>query len=177
MKFVLIIIFYMQLSIAFSKENKLFWNGHDWNNITKLADKDMNNVYRIKSAYLNGLLDGRLNYYLKVWVKDEFLADNVFGETVDYLSNRELIKNIDFFYQDRLNLYIPLPSAVIPLLPYTEAEPIERNITIQTLDRNAEPYPFNGDLKIDVRGVHMRRVHRDLKGLRGASGLASQPRT
>ena len=124
MKFVLIIIFYMQLSIAFSKENKLFWNGHDWNNITKLADNDMNNVYRIKSAYLNGLLDGRLNYYLKVWVKDEFLADNVFGETVDYLSNRELIKNIDFFYQDRLNLYIPLPSAVIISNMYAERVPI-----------------------------------------------------
>ena len=123
-EFVLIIIFYMQISIAFSKENKLFWNGHDWNNITKLADNDMNNVYRIKSAYLNGLLDGRLNYYLKVWVKDEFLADNVFGETVDYLSNRELIKNIDFFYQDRLNLYIPLPSAVIISNMYAERVPV-----------------------------------------------------
>ena len=32
------------------------------------------------------------------------LADDVFIETVDYLSNRELIKNLDFFYQDRLNL-------------------------------------------------------------------------
>ena len=84
----------------------------------------MNNIYRIKSAYLNGLLDGRLNYYLKVWVKDEFLADNVFGETVDYLSNRELIKNIDFFYQDRLNLYIPLPSAVIISNMYAERVPI-----------------------------------------------------
>ena len=124
MKLVLIIIFYLQLSIAFSKQNKLFWNGYDWNNITKLTDNDMNNIHRIKSAYLNGLLDGRLNYYLKVWVKDEFLADNVFGETVDYLSNRELIKNIDFFYQDRLNLYIPLPSAVIISNMYAERVPI-----------------------------------------------------
>ena len=124
MKFVLIIILYFQLSIALSKENKLFWNGHDWNNIAKMTNNDMNNVYRIKSAYLNGLLDGRLNYYLKVWVKDEFLADNVFGETVDYLSNRELIKNIDFFYQDRLNLYIPLPSAVIISNMYAERVPI-----------------------------------------------------
>ena len=124
MKFVVVIILYLQLSIAFGKENKLFWNGYDWNNITKLTDNDMNNVYRIKSAYLNGLLDGRLNYYLKVWVKDEFLADNVFGETVDYLSNRELIKNIDFFYQDRLNLYIPLPSAVIISNMYAERVPV-----------------------------------------------------
>ena len=35
-------------------------------------------------------------------------------------------------------------------LPFS-AEPISRNISIQTLDRNAEPYPFNGDLKIDIR--------------------------
>ena len=98
MKLVLIIIFYLQLSIAFSKQNKLFWNGYDWNNITKLTDNDMNNIpSRIKSAYLNGLLDGRLNYYLKVWVKDEIFADNVFGETVDYLSNRELIKTLISF--------------------------------------------------------------------------------
>ena len=124
MKFVLILTFYLPLSITFCKENKLFWNGYDWNNITKLTNNDMNNVYRIKSAYLNGLLDGRLNYYLKVWVKDEFLADNVFGETVDYLSNRELIKNIDYFYQDRLNLYIPLPSAVIISNMYAERVPI-----------------------------------------------------
>jgi len=30
-------------------------------------------------------------------------------------------------------------------------EVIERNISIQTLDRNADPYPFNGDLKVDLR--------------------------
>ena len=35
-------------------------------------------------------------------------------------------------------------------LPFSP-EPIARNISIQTLDRNAEPYPFNGDLKIDIR--------------------------
>ena len=42
MKFVLIIILYFQLSIALSKENKLFWNGHDWNmpNISSAQDWD-----------------------------------------------------------------------------------------------------------------------------------------
>ena len=124
MKLTLFTILILKLSITFCKENKLFWNGYDWNNITSLTDNDMKSVYRIKSAYLNGLLDGRLNYYLKVWVKDEFLADNVFNETVDYLSNRELIRNIDYFYQDRLNLYIPLPSAVIISNMYAERVPI-----------------------------------------------------
>ena len=120
MKFILFIFLNIPLTFIFCKENKLFWNGHDWNNIVKLSDGDSKIIYRIKSAYLSGLLDGRLNYYLKVWVKDEFLADNVFSETVDYLSNRELIKNIDFFYQDRLNIYIPLPSAVIISNMYAE---------------------------------------------------------
>ena len=35
-------------------------------------------------------------------------------------------------------------------LPFS-AEPISRNLTIQTLDKNADPYPFNGDLKLNIR--------------------------
>ena len=67
----------------------------------------------MKTAYLHGALDGRLYGYLKTWAKDQGLADDVFGETVDYLSNRELIKNIDYFYQDPLNSYIPVPAAIL----------------------------------------------------------------
>ena len=108
-----------------SKENQLFWDGHDWNRISKKSKNDPSNTFRIKTAYLHGALDGRLNSYFKVWVKDQYLADDVFGETVDYLSNRELIKNIDFFYQDRLNLYIPVPSAIIIANMYAERVPIK----------------------------------------------------
>ncbi|MEC7985673.1 MAG: hypothetical protein VX278_10955 [Myxococcota bacterium] len=35
-------------------------------------------------------------------------------------------------------------------LPFS-AEPISRNITVQTLDQNAEPLAFDGDLKLNVR--------------------------
>ena len=41
------------------------------------------------------------------------IADNVFSETVDYLTIRELIKNIDHFYKDPVNSYIPIPSAIL----------------------------------------------------------------
>ena len=35
-------------------------------------------------------------------------------------------------------------------LPFS-AEAVSRNITIQTLDQNAEPLAFNGDLKLNIR--------------------------
>jgi len=121
----LIIVVCIFISTSYAKENQLFWDGHDWNRISKKSKNDPSNTFRIKTAYLHGALDGRLHSYLKVWVKDQFLADDVFGETVDYLSNRELIKNIDFFYQDRLNLYIPVPSAIIIANMYAERVPVE----------------------------------------------------
>ncbi|GIR88895.1 MAG: hypothetical protein CM15mP87_03870 [Candidatus Neomarinimicrobiota bacterium] len=70
-------------------------------------------------------LDGRLNYYLKTWSNDKELADAVFNETVDYLTIRELIKNLDYFYQDPLNRYIPIPSAILISNMYAERVPIE----------------------------------------------------
>ena len=41
------------------------------------------------------------------------IANEILGETVDYLSVRELITNLDNFYDDPLNSYIPVPSAII----------------------------------------------------------------
>ena len=70
-------------------------------------------------------LDGRLNYYLKTWSNDKELADEVFNETVDYLTIRELIKNLDYFYQDPLNRYIPIPSAILISNMYAERVPVE----------------------------------------------------
>ena len=70
-------------------------------------------------------MDGRLNYYLKTWSSDKELADGVFNETVDYLTIRELIKNLDYFYQDPLNRYIPIPSAILIANMYAERVPIE----------------------------------------------------
>tara|TARA_B100001996_G_scaffold375933_1_gene356526 strand:+ start:646 stop:1158 length:513 start_codon:yes stop_codon:yes gene_type:complete len=124
MKIYLLIYLKLFFSFCLAKENKLFWDGHDWNRVSILTNNDQKNTFRIKSAYLDGILDGRLNYYLKVWVKDQYLADDVFGETVDYLSKSELIKNIDYFYKDRLNIYIPIPSAIVISNMYAERVPV-----------------------------------------------------
>ena len=108
--FLLLILYFNQV---FPKDNKLFWDGKDWNRVKKLADYNTNSEFIIKKAYLEGALDGRLFSYLKTWENDQNIADNVFSETVDYLTIRELIKNIDHFYNDPMNNYIPIPSAIL----------------------------------------------------------------
>ena len=124
-----ILFFILSNNYSTARENKLFWDGLDWNRITKSVDYNNEQTFKIKRAYLNGVLDGRLNYYLKTWSNDKELADEVFKETVDYLTIRELIKNLDYFYQDPLNRYIPLPSAILIANMYAERVPIE-NIEI-----------------------------------------------
>ena len=123
----LLFIFFFIFSNNYSNasENKLFWDGLEWNRITKSVDYNNEQTFKIKRAYLNGVLDGRLNYYLKTWSNDKELADAVFNETVDYLTIRELIKNLDYFYQDPLNKYIPIPSAILISNMYAERVPIE----------------------------------------------------
>ena len=99
----IILLFFLGNNYSIARENKLFWDGLDWNRITKSVDYNNEQTFKIKRAYLNGVLDGRLNYYLKTWSNDKELADEVFKETVDYLTIRELIKNLDYFYQDPLD--------------------------------------------------------------------------
>ena len=121
----LMIVLFLLNNLATSNENKLFWDGRDWNRITDSVDLNTQLTFKIKSAYLNGTLDGRLNYYLKTWSANKGLADEVFGETIDYLTIRELIKNLDYFYKDPLNRYIPIPSAILIANMYAERVPIE----------------------------------------------------
>ena len=109
---IILIILSFSISI-YSQENRIFWDGRDWNNIRKKSNYDENLEHKIKSAYINGALDGRLYGYLKTWSENAQLANNVFGETVDYLSVREVVKNLNYFYEDPLNSYIPVPSAII----------------------------------------------------------------
>tara|TARA_Y100001970_G_scaffold232014_1_gene288635 strand:+ start:520 stop:1053 length:534 start_codon:yes stop_codon:yes gene_type:complete len=122
--FYLIFIFGV-LNFSFGRQNKFFWDGNDWNRISKSVKYDHDLNYKVKSAYLLGVLDGRLFSYLKVWNIDQQLADKTFSETVDYLTIRELIKNIDYFYQDPLNAYIPIPSAILIANMYAERVPIQ----------------------------------------------------
>ena len=121
-KIITILIFYIVAINA--QENRIFWDGRDWNNIRKNANYDNNLEYKIKSTYVNGVLDGRLYGYLKTWSENATLANEVFGESVDYLSVRELIKNLNYFYEDPLNSYIPIPSAIIIANLYGQRVPI-----------------------------------------------------
>ena len=121
--YIILIVFISSESSA--KENKLFWDGRDWNRVLKNVEYNADACFNVKRAYLHGALDGRLYAYLKIWKKDQDFADDVFSETVDYLSNRELIKNIDYFYQDPLNNYVPVPSAILIANMYAERIPIE----------------------------------------------------
>jgi len=122
--FRLIYIFILVFSCLFAKENQIFWDGRDWNKINKSAGFNENHEYKIKSAYINGVLDGRLYGYLKTWNKNPSLANDVFGESVDYLTVREIIKNLNYFYEDPLNSYIPIPSAIIIANMYGKRLPL-----------------------------------------------------
>ena len=119
------IIFTIIFSFCTGQQNRLFWDGRDWNRVVKTVDYSPENTFRVKKAYLDGALDGRLYGYLKTWVEDRGIADEVFGETVDYLSTRELIKSLDNFYKDPINSYIPVPSAIIIANMYAERIPVQ----------------------------------------------------
>ena len=69
-----IFLFFLFNNYSIARENKLFWDGLDWNRITKSVDYNNEQTFKIKTAYLHGALDGRLNYYLKtclIWVTRE----------------------------------------------------------------------------------------------------------
>ncbi|RTZ95496.1 MAG: hypothetical protein DSY36_01935, partial [Candidatus Neomarinimicrobiota bacterium] len=57
--------------------DRLFWNGSDWRRLEKLADYDPELTYMMKTAYINGVLDGRLFYYLKAWIMEQAFADSL----------------------------------------------------------------------------------------------------
>jgi len=122
-KFIIYIILYM--AISFSQENRLFWDGREWNNIRKTSNYDDLLEYKLKSTYINGVLDGRLYGYLKTWSKNAILANETFGESVDYLSVREVITSLNHFYEDPINSYIPIPSAIVIANLYGQRVPID----------------------------------------------------
>ena len=120
----LVSLMFFCILILNAQENRIFWDGREWNSIRKNSNYDNTLEYKIKSAYVNGVLDGRLYGYLKTWSKNATLANEVFGESVDYLSVREVLKNLNYFYEDPLNSYIPIPSAIIIANLYGQRVPI-----------------------------------------------------
>ena len=118
------ILIFICITLLCGQENRLFWDGREWNKIRKRSNYDDALEHKLKSAYVNGVLDGRLYGYLKTWSKNATLANEAFGESVDYLSVREVIKNLNYFYENPLNSYIPIPSAIIIANLYGQRVPI-----------------------------------------------------
>ena len=121
----ILILFISILSFCFAQENRLFWDGREWNSIRKKVNFIDEIEYKVKSTYINGVLDGRLYGYLKTWSENAMLANDVFGEQVDYLTVRETVKSLNHFYEDPLNSYIPIPSAIIIGNLYGKRVPIK----------------------------------------------------
>ena len=118
------ILFFSILTICLSQENRLFWDGREWNSIRGKVNFIDETEYKIKSTYIHGVLDGRLFGYLKTWSKNALLANDVFGDQVDYLTVRETVKSLNYFYEDPLNSYIPIPSAIVIANLYGKRVPI-----------------------------------------------------
>ena len=152
MKYLLYTLFISSLlSQVLEKQNKLLWDGTDWNSIERKADLSEKSVYRIKSAYLNGLLDGRLYYYLKAWGEKQAFADSIYGDRVDYMTTRETIRQLDQFYQDNLMSYVPVVSAII--IVHMHAEQIPKKIINDYVDQTK--FWINQiTLDMQSRGMH-----------------------
>ena len=154
MKYVFIVLIFSSLfSQVIEKQNKLLWDGTDWNSINKKSEGSEKIVYRIKSAYLNGLLDGRLYYYLKAWAEEQEFADSLYSDKVDYLTTKETIRQLDRFYTDRLMVYVPVISAVI--IVHMQAEQVPK----KTIDLYVDQTKFwINRLTLDMEREGMRKL-------------------
>ena len=154
MKIIVTLILSVNLfSQVLEKQNKLLWDGTDWNNIEKRASGGTKSIYQIKSAYISGLLDGRLYYYLKSWAEDRKFADNLYADKLDYLTNRETIRQLDRFYSDILMTYVPVVSAII--IVHMEAEQVSK----KTIDLYIDQTKFwINELRINAEEEGMRNL-------------------
>jgi len=107
-------IFIILISIFYytnAQENRLFWDGREWNSIRKQVKYVDEMEHKIKST--------------KTWSENAMLANDVFGEQVDYLTVRQVVKNLNHFYEDPLNSYIPIPSAIVIANLYGKRVPLD----------------------------------------------------
>ena len=155
-----IIIIFVLLELLFSqiieKQNKLLWDGIDWKNVSIRTNGDSESTFRVKSAYLNGVLDGRLYYYLKSWGEKQAFADSIYGDRVDYMSPRETIRQLDRFYRDNLMNYVPVVSAII--IVHMQAEQVPRKVIDQYVE---ETKSWINQLILDMQSRGMREIIKD----------------
>lgn len=157
MRYIIFLLFISQsLSQVIERDNKLLWDGTDWKFISKRSSSHPESVYRIKSAYINGLLDGRLYYYLKAWGENQSFADSLYVDRVDYMTPKETIRQIDRFYQDPLMDYVPVISALI--IVHMQAEQASKRIVDQYIYQTKL---WINDLILDMEEAGMRNLLKD----------------
>ena len=153
MKIVLLSILFpfVLSSQILEKQNKLLWDGTDWEQVVKRVEGNPEMTYRIKSAYLTGILDGRLYYYLKVWGEKQAFADSLYGDRVDCLTPRETVGQLDRFYEDPLMDFVPVVSAMI--IVHMQAEQVPKKVIDQYV---AQTKYWINQLTLDMqsRGMH-----------------------
>ena len=154
------IIIFVLLELLFGqiieKQNKLLWDGIDWKNVSIRTNGDSESTFRVKSAYLNGVLDGRLYYYLKSWGEKQAFADSIYGDRVDYMTPRETIRQLDRFYRDNLMNYVPVASAII--IVHMQAEQVPRKVIDQYVE---ETKSWINQLILDMQSRGMREIIKD----------------
>ena len=109
----LIVVGFAFVLLCGQRQNRVFWDGSDWNRIAIQMNQESESIYRVKAAHINGLLDGRLYYYLKAWEVEPVLAEDAYDDPLDLLHHKELIKALDKFYSDPKHNTIPVISAII----------------------------------------------------------------
>jgi hypothetical protein len=109
----IILVGYIFAILFAQRENRIFWDGSNWNRISTKLGQGSESVYQIKASHLNGLLDGRLYYYLKAWEVEPLLAEGTYNDPLDLLRYKELITALDNFYSVPKHNSIPIISAVI----------------------------------------------------------------
>ena len=75
------------------------------------------------------------------------LANEVFGEQVDYLTVREIVNSLNHFYEDPLNSYIPIPSAIVIANLYGKRVPIN---VIEKYIQNSRDWVNSLTLELDT---------------------------
>ena len=157
MKYIIYLLFFSQsLSQVIERDNKLLWDGTDWKFISKRSASNPESIYRIKSAYINGLLDGRLYYYLKAWGENQSFADSLYADRVDYMTPKETIRQIDRFYQDPLMDYVPVISALI--IVHMQVEQAPKRIVDQYIYQTKF---WINNLILDMEEAGMRNLLKD----------------
>ena len=145
------ILFTLTNAQVLEKQNKLLWDGTDWDNISKTVNSNPELTSKIKSSYLNGILDGRLYYYLKAWGEKQSFADSLYGDRIDYMTRRETIRQLDRFYENPLMSYVPVVSAMI--IVHMQTEQISKKVVNLYIDQTK--YWINQiTLDMQSRGMH-----------------------